>query len=36
MAVKREYDKLNCSVSLEHFGSYAEIVKRMEHKDERH
>ncbi len=35
-SVKREYDKLNRSVSLEHFGPYAKIVKRMEHKDERH
>jgi hypothetical protein len=30
VAVKREYDKLNRSVSLEHFGPYAEIVERME------
>ncbi len=29
-AVKREYDKLNRSVSLEQFGPYAEIVERME------
>ncbi len=36
MAVKREYDKLNRSVSLELFGPYAEIVKKLEHKDERH
>ncbi len=36
IAVKREYDKLNRSVSLEQFGSYAKIVKEMEHKDERH
>jgi hypothetical protein len=36
MAVKREYDKLNRSVSLEHFGPYTNIVKRMEHKDERY
>ncbi len=36
MAVKREYDKLNRSVSLEHFGPYTNIVKRMEQKDERH
>lgn len=35
VAVKREYDKLNRSVSLEHFGAYAEIVKKLEHKDER-
>jgi vesicle-fusing ATPase len=30
VAVKREYDKLNRSVSLEHFGPYAGIVERME------
>ena len=33
VAVKREYDKINRSVSLEHFGPYAEIVRRMEHED---
>jgi hypothetical protein len=32
VAVKREYDKLNRSVSLEHFGPYAEIVERMENE----
>lgn len=35
-AVKREYDKLNRPVSLEHFGPYAKIVKSLEHKDEKH
>ncbi|MFQ5793438.1 MAG: ATP-binding protein [Candidatus Bipolaricaulia bacterium] len=35
-AVKREYDKLNRSVSLEQFGSYAEIVEKMEHEDDKH
>lgn len=30
VAVKREYGKLNRSVSLEHFGPYAEVVERME------
>jgi len=30
VAVKREYDKLNRPVSLEHFGSYAKIVKEIE------
>ena len=29
-AVKREYDKLNRSVSLEQFGSYAHFIKGME------
>lgn len=33
VAIKREYDKLNRSVSLEHFGPYAEIIERMEHED---
>lgn len=33
VSVKREYDKINRSVSLEHFGPYAEIVRRMEHGD---
>jgi hypothetical protein len=32
IAVKREYDKLNRSVSLEHFGPYAEIIERTEHE----
>lgn len=32
IAVKREYDKLNRSVSLEQFGPYAKIVERMEHE----
>lgn len=30
-AVKREYDKLNRSISLEQFGPYSRIVERMEH-----
>lgn len=30
IAVKREYDKLNRSVSLEHFGPYADLVRKME------
>ena len=30
IAVKREYDKLHRTVSLEHFGSYADIVKKLE------
>lgn len=34
IAVKREYDKLGRSISLEHFGPYAEIVKKIEHEDE--
>ena len=33
IAVKREYDKLNRSVSLEHFGNYAREVRIMEKKD---
>ena len=33
-AVKREYDKLNRSVSLEYFGPYAGTVKEMEQKKE--
>ena len=33
IAVKREYDKLNRSVSLEHFGNYAREVRIMERKD---
>jgi hypothetical protein len=31
VAVKREYDKLNRQVSLEHFGPYGRIVEAMEH-----
>jgi hypothetical protein len=34
VAVKREYDKLNRSVSLEHFGPHAEVVERMEREHE--
>jgi hypothetical protein len=30
IAVKREYDKLNRSISLEHFGPYAAVVKKLE------
>jgi SpoVK/Ycf46/Vps4 family AAA+-type ATPase len=30
VAVKREYDKMNRSVSLEHFGPYTEVIERME------
>ncbi len=36
VAVKREYDKINRAVSLEHFGPYADLVRRMEHEDARH
>ncbi|MCP4117238.1 MAG: ATP-binding protein [Desulfobacteraceae bacterium] len=36
VAVKREYDKINRSVSLEHFGPYADLVRRIEHEDARH
>jgi hypothetical protein len=36
VSVKREYDKINRSVSLEHFGPYAGIVRKMEHEDARH
>lgn len=36
IAVKREYDKLNRSVSLEQFGPYAEIVEKMESEDDKH
>ncbi len=36
IAVKREYDKLNRSISLEHFGPYAEVIKELERKDEKH
>jgi hypothetical protein len=32
IAVKREYDKLNRSMSLEQFGPYSGIVERMEHE----
>lgn len=35
VALKREYDKSNRSVSLEQFGRYAEVVKNMEPKDAR-
>jgi hypothetical protein len=34
VAVKREYDKLNRSVSLDYFGPYREIVEQMESSDE--
>ncbi len=34
VAVKREYDKMNRSISLEHFGQYADIVREMELKDD--
>lgn len=30
IAVKREYDKMNRSISLEQFGSYAELIKQIE------
>ena len=33
IAVKREYDKLSRSVSLEHFGPYTGIVKKMGRHD---
>jgi hypothetical protein len=33
ISVKREYDKINRSISLGHFGPYAEIVRKMEHQD---
>ncbi|MGI8520793.1 MAG: ATP-binding protein [Actinomycetota bacterium] len=33
IAVKREYEKSNRSVSLEHFGPYAEIIERTEYED---
>jgi len=36
IAVKREYDKLNRSISLEHFGPYAEVIEELERKDEKH
>jgi DNA polymerase III delta prime subunit len=36
IAVKREYDKLNRSASLEHFGPHAKIVEKMENKYEKH
>jgi len=34
VAVKREYDKINRSISREHFGPYADVVKRMEEEKE--
>jgi len=34
VAVKREYDKLNRAVSLEHFGSYAGEIRKMERKND--
>lgn len=36
IAVKREYDKLNRSISLEQFGPYAEVIEELERKDEKH
>ena len=36
IAVKREYDKINRSISLERFGPYAKIVEKMEREDEKH
>jgi len=36
VSLKREYDKINRSVSLEHFGPYAEIVRKMENEDACH
>lgn len=36
ISVKREFDKINRTVSLEYFGPYAEIVKRMEHGNGEH
>ena len=30
LAVKREYDKLNRSVSLDAFGKYADVIEKME------
>ncbi len=35
VAVKREYDKLGRAVSLEQFGTYAEMVARLEHETEK-
>ena len=32
IAVKREFDKLNRSISLEQFGPYAHIIERIEHE----
>jgi hypothetical protein len=32
VAIKREYDKLNRSVSLEQFGSYAKIIEGIENE----
>ncbi|MGH7901620.1 MAG: ATP-binding protein [Thermodesulfobacteriota bacterium] len=32
IAVKREFDKLNRSISLEQFGPYARIIERIEHE----
>ena len=36
IATKREFEKMNRSVSLEQFGPYAETVRRMEARDARH
>lgn len=36
ISVKREYDKLNRSVSLEQFGPYAKIVERIEYGPDKH
>lgn len=36
IAVKREYDKLNRLLSLEHFGQYAEIVRKIENEENSH
>jgi hypothetical protein len=32
VAVKREYDKLNRTMSLEQYGSYAPMVEKLEHE----
>ncbi len=36
IAVKREYDKMERSVSPEHFGSFAGLIEKIEKNDEKH
>ncbi|HKC63781.1 MAG TPA: ATP-binding protein, partial [Pyrinomonadaceae bacterium] len=36
VAVKREYDKLNRTLSIEQYGSYAPLVERLEHGQTKH
>jgi hypothetical protein len=36
VAVKREYDKLNRSLSLEHYGPYADLIRGLDQQETRH